>query len=260
MPEISALFVYPIKSLAGISVTKIEVEARGLQYDRRWMMVESDGSFITQRDDPSLLRFRVEFVEGGLKVSAPENGSCFIPFAPTGDEIDVRVWNSELKAQIVATAVDAWFCAALGRPCHLVAMSANSERFINPDFGPSPVSFADAMPMLVLSEASLEDLNGRLESSVPPDRFRANVLLRGTSPYQEDSSSTIRSETVELSATKRCGRCLVVCTDQITGERGTEPLRTLAGFRLYNNNACMGMYYTPKSLGELHVGQPVTLR
>ena len=163
----------------------------------------------------------------------------------------------DLTAKIVSPITDEWLKWALGRPCHLVTMPDDATRMINPQYGVSPVSFADGMPILVLSEASMGDLNSRLEGPIPLNRFRANVILRGVDAYAEDTFDSITIGNVKLRSTKRCGRCLVTCTDQDTGERATEPLRTLAGYRHYGNNACMGMYYVAESLGEIHVGDKV---
>jgi uncharacterized protein YcbX len=259
MPEIADLIVYPIKSLSGVSLDTVEVQSRGLQFDRRWMLVETDGAFITQRDDPTLVKLKIAINPQALEASAPGLGSCKIPFEPEGPPIEVQVWKSVLSAPIVCPAVDEWFSEALGRACHLVAMPPDAPRMINPDYGISPVSFADGMPILVLSELSVQDLNQRLATSVPANRFRANVILRGTQPYEEDSAISLRMGDVELRATKRCGRCLVICTDQETSERVTEPLRTLAAYRTYNNNACMGMFFYPQRLGPLSVGQTVVI-
>ncbi len=259
MPQVSEITVYPIKSLSGISLSQAMVQPRGLQFDRRWMLVEADGSFITQRDDPSLVRFKVSLTEQGLEVSAPDFLPCPIPFQGEGRDMHVRVWNSELPATMVSDHVDAWFSAALGRQCHLVAMPEDASRTINPAFGDSPVSFADAMPILVLSEASLQDLNERLEQPVPANRFRANILVRGLKAFEEESITQIAVGNLVLQPTKRCGRCLVTCTDQTTGERGTEPLRTLAKYRTFNNNACMGMYFFATSTGSLNVGDQLII-
>jgi uncharacterized protein YcbX len=257
MPEIAELYVYPIKSLSGVKLEAAEVQTRGLQHDRRWMLVEQDGSFITQRDDPSLVKFRVAITRYGLMVTAPGMDSCRISFGARGPYKNVRVWKSELPAQIVDPVIDDWFSEAIRRPCHLVALPDDAGRTINPEYGDSLVSFADAMPILVLSQSSLDDLSQRVNFRVPVDRFRANIILRGTEPFDEDSAEGLRIGNVRLAPTKRCGRCLVTCTDQATGERGTEPLHTLAGYRLYANNACMGMYYAPKTLGRIAVGQEV---
>jgi uncharacterized protein YcbX len=255
-PAVSALSIYPIKSLSGIDLETAIVEERGLARDRRWMLVEEDGKFITQREDLGLLHFKVRLRPDGLMVES-NIGSCHVPEKPSGRPMNVRVWNSELEATIVSDEIDDWFTEARGRRCHLVAMPPNGTRHVNEAYGGGPVSFADAMPILVLSESSLADLNARLEQPVPINRFRANLILRDTDPYTEDSWKEIQIGNLRLRSTKRCGRCLVTCTDQETGVRLTEPLKTLATYRLYNQNACMGMYYVPESPGEIRIGDNV---
>ena len=250
---VACLTVYPIKSLGGVDFESAEVQSRGLALDRRWMLVDEDGVFISQREDTSLVRFELCAEDDCLVVSSPTS-SVQVPFRSDGPGIGVRVWQSELEAPLVSAEVDAWFSSELGRPCHLVSMPDNCPRKISLQFGDASVSFADAMPILVLSESSLGDLNSRLERPVPIDRFRANVVLRDSEAFAEDGWSEISIGNVTLRSTKRCGRCLVTCTDQATGERGTEPLRTLSGYRLFGQNACMGMYYVPSSTGVLRVG------
>ena len=264
--EISELVIHPIKSLGRVSVAEARVVETGLEFDRHWMLVEPDGSFITQREDPSLTAFKLKATEGGFDVSIANErmkGSCLLETS-RGDHArvlkSVRVWRDEFEAELVSPALDEFFSEALGRDCHLVEMPSTHPRSMNPDFGASAVSFGDAMPILVLSEASMADLNGRLEHQVPHNRFRANLILRGLTAYAEDEIESISIGDVLLKSTKRCGRCLVTCTDQETGARGTEPLRTLAAFRTFGNNACMGMYFYPQQTGVVRVGNSVTYR
>lgn len=260
MAEIAELWIYPVKGLLGVSLRRAEVGPRGLKMDRHWMLVDSDGRFISQREDASLTQFRVRIDDDELEVEHPKFGCCPIPFGLACQRIEAHVWKADMQAQLVHPDIDAWFSRALGRECRLVVLPDDADRKVAPEYGDFPLGFADAMPILVLSEASVEDLNVRVFEEIPANRFRANILLRGTRPFEEDAAQSLVAGEVKLKATKRCGRCLVTCTDQETGEVGIEPLRTLAEYRQYGNNACMGMYFAPETSGRIEVGQKVDLR
>ena len=245
--HISQINIYPIKSLKGISLSESIVERRGLRFDRRWMLTDKDGIFFTQRDVPKMATVAVEADRSGLTVTADGFPAMRIPAEPDrGERRTVVVWQSTVEAEVYIGEISEWFSEVLQRNCQLVRMPETSERPVNPRFntGKDIVSFADGYPLLLIGEASLADLNERIarranESDEEPpatlsmDRFRPNLVLEGSEPFEEDSWRTVRIGETLFRSTKPCERCVVTTVDQVRGEfDGKEPLRTLATFRM----------------------------
>lgn len=256
--HVSELVIFPIKSLRGVSVDDWRVEMRGLRHDRRWMLVDSDGVFLTQRKLHEMALFDVALLDEGLRVSRGE--SCLeVPFEPEGGDAEVQVWRSTVQAKRVSSRADAWFTEQLGIPCSLAYMPEDEVRHVSADEArPGDiVGFADACPILVAGQASLDDLNGRLASPVPMRRFRANIVVSGGSAFEEDEWPSVRIEGVSLRRIKRDGRCLVTTIDIETAKSSDEPLRTLASYRKFGTHACFGSYYAAGSLGVVKVGDSV---
>lgn len=231
---ISRLFVYPVKSLGGIEVRAAEVGARGLLHDRRWMLVDEKGVFLSQRRLPRMARIQVRIQAGRLVARAPGMPALELPLRPRhGGSVRVSVWGDEVRAVSCGGEADRWFGESLGTMCRLVYMPDEAERAVDSDHGRAGdrVGFADGFPILLLSEASLEDLNGRLERPVPVDRFRPNIVVEGCAPYEEDGWRAVRVGGVSLRVVKPCARCVITTVDQESGVRGKEPLRTLAAYR-----------------------------
>ncbi len=256
---ISGLRIYPIKSMGGIELHSAVVEKRGLQHDRRWMLVDADGVFMTQRTDTRLALFRLEEVVQGIQVKDPAGDYCVLPYEASGESVNVTVWKSVCEAQIVSSEVSEWFSDSLGKKCALVHMPENSVRPSHADYSKDGdiVAFSDAFQILVISEASLADLNGRLEVPLPFDRFRPNMILKGTGAFAEDFWQGIQIGSLRLRFAKQCGRCSVTATNQQTGEVGTEPLKTLATYRLAGQNVQFGSYFVPDTMGQINVGDQI---
>lgn len=229
------------------------------------MLVDENGVFLTQRSDPRMTRFRVAFAENGLLISGPSAQTLQVPFLLAEDEakklprVEVKVWDSVCESIEYDDSVSDWFSKHLDRRARLVWMPEDFYRPTDPSSSieGDHVGFADAMPVLVTSTASLNDLNQRLEVPIPMNRFRANIVLAGAKPYQEDSLSGFTLGGVRFRASKRCGRCRVPCTDQTTGEISDEPLRTLASYRREGNTVFFGQYFIPETKGSLAVGETV---
>lgn len=264
MLRVSQLFIYPIKSLGGISLDRARVTDRGLRFDRRWMLVNADNGFITQRTVPLMALIRVAVGDDGLHVtSSLHPDALFVSFeARLSEMADVYIWEDTCQGQFVSREADAWFSSALNMPCRLVYMPDETARAIDPDFAPKGMitSFADAFPFLLISEASLEDLNSRLERAVPMDRFRPNIVFTGGSPYQEDELRAFSIRDIQFQGVKPCARCPIPTIDQATAERGKEPLRTLAGYRMWNNKVYFGQNLIHEGLGEIAVGDELAIR
>jgi uncharacterized protein YcbX len=234
--NISEINIYPIKSLRGISIESALVEKRGLQYDRRWMLTDKDGFFMTQREFPKMATLAVAIENGELRVENAGHGLMSIPFEPDlGERQKVTVWQSVCDAEVYRGEVSEWFSDVLGTNCQLVFMPENTKRNVNSRFdrGGDIVSFADGYPLLVIGEASLSDLNSRLETPLLTNRFRPNIVVRGSEPYAEDNWQQIQVGEAFFRGTKPCARCVMTTVDQQNGEfDGKEPLRTLATYRL----------------------------
>jgi len=242
--HVSEVNIYPIKSLKGISLDSAVVEERGLRHDRRWMLTDRDGIFMTQREFPRMALIDVAIASDGLRVTSENAGEMAIPFEPDkGERQRVTIWNSICDAEVYRGAVSEWFSDVLGTACQLVRMPDATQRHINPIFdrGRDIVSFADGYPIMVVSEASLEDLNSRLlremeegiGDPLPMNRFRPNLVVSDSEPYAEDDWSRIRIGEAVFRSTKPCERCVITTVDQSTGEfTGKEPLKTLATYRM----------------------------
>jgi len=236
--HISEINIYPIKSLKGISLDSAVVEERGLQYDRRWMLTTPDGMFFTQREFPRMATLSVWIEEdgSGLGVAADRFGDVFVPSQPdTGDKQQVTIWQSVCEGEIYGGALNEWFSDVIGTNCQLVYMPDNTRRSVNKrfDHGDDVVSFADGYPLMVLSEATLADLNSRLDDPLPMNRFRPNLVVSGSSAFAEDAWDKVRIGEAVFRSTKPCERCVMTTVDQSNGEfTGKEPLKTLASYRM----------------------------
>lgn len=265
--SLSAIHIYPVKALGGISLTQALVTPRGLQNDRRFMVVDAAQQFLTQRDQPKMATVWVEIENGVVTFSAPDIES--VSFSVTPKELPTRtvqVWASHVQAHTVTTEADQWLSDYLGADVRLVYMPDSAERRINPGFAKNNeiVSFADGYPLLIASEASLADLNARIVENgglaLPMNRFRPNLVIRGCETFAEDRLGEIVIGEAVFRAVKPCIRCQVTTTDQAAGVvRGPEPLQTLATYRDSPNGVMFGMNLIPVTIGTVRIGDPVTL-
>ncbi len=254
--RLSALFVYPIKACGGVPLREAQVVERGLRLDRRYMLIDRAGRFVTQRELPGLCLVRLELQPDGLGLTAPDAQPLELPLALEGGElVTCNVWNDECVA-LCHEGGSRWFSELTGRDLRLVFMPDSVQRPVNPKRAQPGdiVSFADGYPCLVVSEASLADLNSRLREPVAMDRFRPNLVLSDCEPYAEDAFVSLRIGQVSFRAVKRCERCVVTTIDQHTAERGAEPLRTLAGYRRQDGKLWFGMNLIHDGPGTLRVG------
>ena len=255
--QVSALRVYPIKSCRPMMPNRWSVEKRGLQHDRRWMLTDADGKFRTRREMQALAQISAAIEDDRLILSKDGMEGLCAPLHPKGKSMNVLIWKTETTGQIVSAAADVWATEAVGEPSHLVYMPDSAKREVNPMFnaGDDIVGFADAYPILVLSEESVEDLNSRLDAPITFQRFRPNIIVKGAKPYDEDSWTRLQIGDVILRAARPDIRCLVTTQDPLTGEvLGPEPLRTLATYRKVEGGVIFGMYYIPEKLGNIAVG------
>lgn len=256
--SVSGLYVYPLKSARGIALERAEVQSRGLRDDRRWMAVDAQGEFLSQRDLPQMARIEVALDNGELQLDCDGHGSLSVPRGG-GEECKVRVWGDQVAAESCSADADRWLSGLLGEPCRLVYMPDRIERQIDRLYAEPGeiVSFADGFPLLLIGQGSLDGLNARLAQPVPMDRFRPNVVIAGGEPHVEDGWLQIRAGGIELALPKPCSRCAIPGIDQRSGERAREPLPTLSRYRRQDHEIWFGQNAIARSLGALSVGDAV---
>jgi uncharacterized protein len=237
---ISALYLYPVKGCRGISVQSAEADALGFMGDRRFLIVDDSGKFLTQRTSPKLALIETRLSNSHLTLSAEKSWPVEVPLAsdPTAKLRTVEVWSSNgLLAEDCGQQAHEWLSEQLGQSLHLVRIGPAFHRPVKPTKAQpgDVVTFADAYPFLVISESSLADLNTRLatqaEAPVPMNRFRPNIVVAGCDPYAEDSWRGFVAGSLQFRSAGTCARCIVTTIDQSTAIRGKEPLKTLASYR-----------------------------
>jgi uncharacterized protein YcbX len=261
--HLSGLFLYPVKSCAGIPVPEWEVDPLGLKYDRRWMVTSPRGGFLTQREFPVLALVRVTISPPHLRIAAPGMPELVTPLTPLGGRpVAVRVWADEVAAVAPDHRADAWFSQVIGQEVVLAYMPDQVVREVDRSCAPggARTGFADAFPFLLLGEASLGALNARLPAPLPMNRFRPNLTVAGTAPFAEDGWRSIRVGAIPMEVVKPCARCVVTTTDQATGRRdGDEPLFTLATFRRQEGKVMFGQNVVHHGTGVLRTGDSVVV-
>jgi len=264
--RLASIHIYPLKAARAVDLGESFVEPWGLAGDRRWLLVDRKGRFISQREKPSLARVVVQPCGGGISVWADGLAGPTITPPPVGAPLlTVTVWRSTLLAAAVGPKADAWFSAFLGHPVRLVYLDDPTRRPVDPQYGRQGdvVSFADGYPLLLTSTGSLGELGGWLtaarQAPVPMTRFRPSVVVAGAPPWAEDRWRRIRIGAVPFRVAKPCGRCVVTTTDQITGERGKQPLKMLGKRRRFGNELVFGQNLIPDSGGVIRIGDPVEI-
>lgn len=257
---VSELYVYPIKSCRGVRLSSADVEERGFRWDRRWMLVDEQGTFLSQRALPGMARLEVQIAQSHLTVEAPGMGTLEVPLEPEpGGTVRTTIWSDTVRAEPYAEEVNRWFSAFLGVPCRLVRFPPQHRRHVDQRYakGNEHVAFTDGYPFLLVSEASLDDLNSRLRRPVPINRFRPNIVVGGCGAFAEDSWREFRISSVTFHAVKPCARCRVITVDQATGEIDEEPLRALSLFRSRGAKVLFGQNVLHTGSGRVSIGDPV---
>jgi len=261
MITLSNLIYYPIKACRGFEVPAWEVERMGLRDDRRMMLVTPEGGFLTQREFPRLALVTPALDGDHLTLSAPNFDSLRLSVQRSGVTVPVDIWKSQ-GVQAVDQGEEAaqWFSDWLGSPVRLVHIADGYIRKVSADHAVHPddhTGFADGYPILIASEEGLADLNARLETPVPMNRFRPNVVVSGCEPFAEDTWKRIRIGGIEMAVVKPCARCVVTTIDKDTLVQSKEPLKTLSTFRKQPKGAMFGQNVIPLNGGRLEVGMSV---
>ncbi|HLG53490.1 MAG TPA: MOSC N-terminal beta barrel domain-containing protein [Steroidobacteraceae bacterium] len=236
MASIASLHVYPVKSCRGIDLETARVTETGLEWDRRWMIVDASGRFVTQRTHPQLATIATAIADGALRLSAAGHPRLVVDAEAGGPLHRVQIWKDSCSGIDAGDAAAAWLSRVLGDTLRLVRMDPTVPRLADPHYAgprPQPVSFTDGYPVLLISRASLAELNRRLPAPVPMNRFRPSVVIEGVAAHAEDSFADFRAGGVVLRGVKLCTRCITTTTDQDDGSRdgSNEPLATLRTYR-----------------------------
>lgn len=259
---LSTITLYPVKSLAGFSVTRWPVTPTGLQYDRQWLLVDADGQFLTQRRLPRMALIQTAITDGQLCLTAPNMPALSLPLTPTaGTRVSVTIWRDQCPALCVSAAADAWFSQFLGLDCRLVYQTDDMIRPVDADYGIATdrVAFSDGFPFLIIAENSLHALNQAMQLELPMSRFRPNLVVSGCPAYAEDSWRKIRIGALDFRLPKPCSRCAIPTIDPSTALSGKEPLSTLNRTRKWQNNVYFGQNALHAQTGVLTVGDAVNI-
>jgi uncharacterized protein YcbX len=258
MITVRSLHVYPVKSLRGLDLSRAEVGDRGLAHDRRFMVVDERGQFLTQRALPRMSLVAVAIDGERLRLAAPGRAPLEVPLAPEGGAPrSVQVWRDRCDAASVGAEPARWLSDFLGRACELVYMPGASVRPVDGAYGPGRVGFADGFPFLLTSEGSLAEL-ARRGGDVPMGRFRPNIVVGGAAPFAEDRWRRVRIGGVAFRVAKPCARCVVTTVDPARGAvAGPEPLRALAAFRASEDGVLFGVNLVHEGTGAIAVGDAV---
>ena len=261
MIQLAHLTYYPIKACRGFDVRESDVGRMGLEHDRLMMVVTGDGDFLTQREYPKLAQVTPILANEAITLRAPSYDSLQVPVRTEGYAWQVNIWKSK-GVSAIDQGDDAanWFSDWLDASVRLVHIAAGIQRKLDPDYAVNEddlTGFADGYPVLIISEESLQDLNSRLESPLPMNRFRPNIVVRDCAPFAEDTWKRIKIGDIEMALVKPCPRCVVTTIDKETLETNKEPLKMLEKYRRHELGAIFGMNAIPLNSGRLELGMSV---
>lgn len=258
-PILGGIRRYPVKSMAGEEFNALEVVARGFSGDRDWMLVDPAGEFLSQRKLSRMALIGARLDAGGaLHLSAPGMPELAVD-GVSDRRLPVRVWGDTVTAVMAGAPADDWLGEFLQQACHLVRFPDDVERAVDPDYASAGdrVGFADGFPFLLISQGSLDGLNGRLQHPVSMTRFRPNLVVDGCEAHAEDGWRRIRIGDTVFRVVKPCSRCIIPTIDPVTAERGREPLQTLMTYRRRDNKVYFGQNLIHDGPGRLELGMPV---
>jgi uncharacterized protein len=234
--SVTGINIYPVKSCRGIALSRARLTRTGFEHDREWLIVQPNGRFVTQREQPRLALIRPELHDETLTLNAPELDPLQLSLTHDGASVQVQCWKDTCAAIDAGEIAAAWITQFLGQPHRLVRFDPAHDRRSDPAWTgdiQAYAQFSDAFPWLLISQASLDDLNARLATPLPMNRFRPNIVVDGLGAFEEDRVRELTVGTVALRPVKPCTRCAITTTDQERGVRtGEDPLRTLRTFRL----------------------------
>lgn len=256
---VKALYEYPVKGFRGTEVCCASVSSRGLRMDRRWMLVDSNNAFLSQRQIPSMTHLLATFHEKLLLEDQVDLSSCAVSPEQFADLEEVEVWGQVVPARKAPTEVNQWLSDKLKRSVRLFYMDDNNIRPVRNGQDGEIVSFADGYPVLLTGSASLDDLNRQLDIPVTIDRFRPNIHLSTQRPFEEEEWQRLKIGEVTFRMVKKCARCMVINVDQQSGKVAKEPLKSLSTYRKEGNKVNFGINLIPETFGLVHAGDQVEI-
>ena len=266
--KVSEIHIYPIKSTAGISLPQAKVEKKGLAFDRRFVLCDPNGQFITARTEPKLCLVKTTLFKQGITLSAPNMKSLTLTYSEFGEQYsNVNIWGDEVAGQVCSSNTNQWVSEYLKRPCSLLFFGTNSTREKKPNTDQArEVAFADGYPLLLISQGSLDDLNNKLESNnlskVSMAQFRPNIVVDNCLAFEEDTWQHIRIGEVEFTVSKPCERCIFTTVSPETGEKHPQqqPLQTLSSYRKTHDGEVMfGQNLIALNTGVIKQGDKLTV-
>lgn len=262
--QLTEIWIYPVKSLAGIRVKQATVLEKGLEHDRRFMLVDSANRFITQREHPELALFDTEVVGSQLRITHRVTRQAIdfeLHTQPEATAISATIWNDTVSVFEVDPHLSNWFSAQLKFICRLVHFPEKNPRQVDRNYAShnEQVSLADGYPFLFIGQASLDDLNTRLAEPVEMRRFRPNFVFTGGEPYEEDNWKNFSIGSVQFTGIKNCARCVLTTVDPATGTKGVEPLSTLSTYRRKNGKVYFGKNVVAQNNGTISEGDFIKL-
>lgn len=258
--SVAQVCVYAVKSCGGWSLASASITGTGFEHDREWVVIENDGYFITQRQYPKMAIIKPELSNNVLTLSVTGIGSVSAPIINSGKRITVTIWENTCDAIDQGDEASAWLSAFLGKSVRLARMAPDFQRKLKEKYqktGAESVGFADSMPFLLTSVASLDDLNAKLSEKLPMNRFRPNIVVSGGAAFQEDRWKRIKIGDVVFRFAKPCARCEITTVNQDTGEKGAEPLETLGRYRTGPKGIMFGQNLIHEGTGIIKVGDTV---
>ena len=262
---ISELAIYPVKSMRQIQLKKSSLQFGGLKHDRRWMVIDTDGVMITQRQKPRLCLIQPELLnpkhDCSLKLTA-ENMPDISVNVPDGSvQCKAKVWEDECNAYDAGDEVANWLSQFLEMDCRLVYFPDNEIRIVDQSYAQAndQTAFSDGFPILLTTQASLDDLNSRMDDNIPMARFRPNIVVSGCEAFAEDNWKLLKVGNVSLRIVKPCSRCIIPSIDINNAERSKEPLKTLSTFRKRDNEVFFGQNLVADGEGKLEVGKAIAI-
>lgn len=262
MPFLSEIYVYPVKSLAGFRVERWPVDKNGLRYDRKWMLVDENGEFLSQRRLPKMALIQTRISDSLLMITVPGHPEISLPLnSEAGDDIPVVIWKDHCLAKTTSSVADAILSGFLETSCRLVYHPDSRVRKVDPGYAlPSDeTAFSDGFPFLIVTAASLDSLNQATPQNFDVRRFRPNLVVGGCTGYAEDSWRKIHIGAISFRLPKPCSRCAVPGIDPDTAVSEKEPLAILAGLRRWQNKVYFGQNALHDGTGELFAGDVVSV-
>jgi uncharacterized protein YcbX len=262
MPFLSQIHIYPVKSLAGIQVQSWPVDDNGLKYDRKWMLIDADNQFLSQRRLPKMALIKTRMEDDKLILSAPGLADVSLPLSSNqGETLPVQIWDDLCQAKTVSADIDRWLSGFLQSDCRLVYHPDDNVRQVDQRFAAASdqTAFSDGFPFLIVAESSLQALNTAMQLELSMQRFRPNLVVADCASFAEDSWRRIAINGISFRLPKPCSRCSVPAIDPETGVAGKEPLTTLNRLRKADNKVYFGQNALHDQSGRLSIGDQIEL-